>query len=773
MKINFVTSFSKDGYNKYAKKMLLSVIENWSDDLHLYAYFHDFDNDTINDLPSSDKITYRNLNLVEDMIAYRERMKQYDGTMGGKTPYNWRMDAVKWCHKVYALTDFALFTTPDDAKGGFICWLDADTITNKPFSKSKLEEIVHEQADIVHLGRTDSDYSETSFMAFNMANPNVSPYFLADLRGCYDIGEVISYREWHDGFIFERLLKIYTAHGAKVQNLTPTAKGLAAFMQSPLSQYMTHFKGNLKEPLPNTVAPDVSAGRYKKLADLVRTYSDGKKSFHIVEVGTWNGGRAIEMALAAFEKVDSVHYTGFDLFEEATEELDKIELNSKRHNTFDSVRDRLVQFADKMKKDRNKIFTCELHKGDSKVTLTNAVKTIPYADFAYIDGGHSETTVLSDYENLKHVPVIVFDDYFSKDEDGKILGDEYLGTNRLFDKLKGEGKKITVIPSTDKVKGGGITHLVALLNAEGLPEIPKNLLMVPIIVRPRDSVPKEYILSNIEENMKIIKNWSFVKKYPFNEDKAIIVSGGPSVDYNLLKEFIKEHGPYVFCVKHSYPKLIENGIVPFGCVILDPRPVNGISTHGVVRKDLFKDIRRETNFFIASMTDPSVTKLLLEKGATVYGWHAYSEAVQQAANPQNFTVKAKIDLGEDTVFVTGGTCSAMRAIGMAHIVGFRKFHLFGFDGSIPNVTEEMKKETTENKPKYFNVEAFGQKYWTTGELLAMAQDCERLFQKEDVDMQIEVYGKNTLVQTIYDHSRYKNVPHFSQFFHSSQATAAE
>jgi len=106
---------------------------------------------------------------------------------------------------------------------------------------------------------------------------------------------------------------------------------------------MTHFKGNLKEPLPNTVAPDVSAGRYKKLADLVRTYSGGKKSFHIVEVGTWNGGRAIEMALAAFEKVDSVHYTGFDLFEEATEELDKIELNSKRHNTFDSVRERLVQ----------------------------------------------------------------------------------------------------------------------------------------------------------------------------------------------------------------------------------------------------------------------------------------------------------------------------------------------------------------------------------------------------------------------------------------------
>jgi predicted O-methyltransferase YrrM len=54
--------------------------------------------------------------------------------------------------------------------------------------------------------------------------------------------------------------------------------------------------------------------RYRQLADLVRTYG----SETIVEVGTWNGGRAIEMSLASFETKDKVHYIGFDLFEEAT-----------------------------------------------------------------------------------------------------------------------------------------------------------------------------------------------------------------------------------------------------------------------------------------------------------------------------------------------------------------------------------------------------------------------------------------------------------------------
>ena len=59
---------------------------------------------------------------------------------------------------------------------------------------------------------------------------------------------------------------------------------------------------------------DILPNRYKQLADLIRAY----KPKTILETGTWNGGRAIEMALASFKHQDSVHYIGFDLFEDAT-----------------------------------------------------------------------------------------------------------------------------------------------------------------------------------------------------------------------------------------------------------------------------------------------------------------------------------------------------------------------------------------------------------------------------------------------------------------------
>ena len=89
--------------------------------------------------------------------------------------------------------------------------------------------------------------------------------------------------------------------------------------------------------------------------------------------------------------------------------------------------------------------------------------------------------------------------------------------------------------------------------------------------------------------------------------------------------------------------------------------------------------------------------------------------------------------------ITGGTCAAMRILGIMHTMGFRKFHLFGFDSSLKDEpTKEQRKETTgaedeEPKPKYLQVTVRGENYWTTGELLAMAQDCEKVFSDEGLE----------------------------------------
>ena len=100
---------------------------------------------------------------------------------------------------------------------------------------------------------------------------------------------------------------------------------------------------------------------------------------------------------------------------------------------------------------------------------------------------------------------------------------------------------------------------------------------------------------------------------------------------------------------------------------------------------------------------------------------------------------------------------------MSHILGFRNFHLFGFDCNIPEVTEDMKKEKTEDdKPKYLNVETNGSNFWTTGELLAMGQDCEKLFSNQDLDMNITVYGDNTLVSEVFKNTYHADKKNYKE-----------
>ena len=743
----FVTSFSESGYHEYAKNMLESVVDKWNPkEFKLVAYYHDFDIESVSP-PMADNIEYRNLNDVEEMLEYRERMKLHDGTEGGQMKYNWRLDAIKWCHKVYAMTDLAFEIMEQEDNDTWMIWLDADTVTTKRLDVKQFEKWLPEKADLVHLGRTDADYSETSFMGFNLDIHNTCS-LLADLRGAYTIGEVVAYREWHDGFIFERLLNIYKAHGMVTNNLSEGVKGLAAFAQSPLSEYFDHFKGNLKSTVSKTtVAPDVNGPkRYKQLLDLITFY----KPSNIVETGTWNGGRAIQMAVAAFKHTDKVHYTGFDLFEEATAELDHIELNSKPHNSKEAVEARLNEFASKMKP-MGKIFTFKLHKGDTKKTL-KACKSIKKADFAYIDGGHSYETVKSDFENLKHVPILVFDDFFSKDANGVMPDND--GVNQLMKEITAYGK--VVLPSSDAVMGGGITHLCFVAMKQGLPKIPDELTRVPIVVTPKDSRPKEEIINNVLENKKLIKDFDWIKTSKINNETAIIVSGGTSTDWWELKDRIAKTNGKVFCVKHSYPKLLEQGIQPFACVILDPRPIDGVSTHGVVRKDLFNKVDDKTIMLVASMTDPSVTKHLIKKGANVKGWQAYSDALRDMSVTDKIVVDKTTGIEEGSTLITGGTCAAMRTIAIAHTLGFRNFELFGFDCSVGEITEEMKKETTDTekqRPKYMQVETGGEKFWTTGELLAMAQDCEKLFDNEQMDMGINFYGEGTLAAAVWEASK--------------------
>ena len=133
----------------------------------------------------------------------------------------------------------------------------------------------------------------------------------------------------------------------------------------------------------------------------------------ICEIGCYRGKTSFTLCRYALQYTKELHFAGYDLFELATKETDKIEINGRQHGNY--VRTKLAM--DKIKRDchphrlklyryKDTNFTYELHKGFTQDTLEKR-----QFDFVFIDGGHSYETVKHDYEKVQGSKLIIFDDY--------------------------------------------------------------------------------------------------------------------------------------------------------------------------------------------------------------------------------------------------------------------------------------------------------------------------------------------------------------------------
>ncbi len=173
--------------------------------------------------------------------------------------------------------------------------------------------------------------------------------------------------------------------------------------------------------------------RYKYLLKAI----DETKAKVIVEVGTWNGDRALKMIERAslYNDVKQIHYIGFDLFESLSETMYEKEI-SKRPPTEAVVRRKLDASGAKV----------SLYVGDTHQSLPVALDELNIKfDFAFIDGGHSYDTIKNDWECISQMmggdSVVLFDDYWRNRTDH--------GAKRVVDQIDKNIYNVEVLPQVD------------------------------------------------------------------------------------------------------------------------------------------------------------------------------------------------------------------------------------------------------------------------------------------------------------------------------------
>lgn len=233
-----VTTFSRTGYESYAKKMLESCVENWPTKIVVYT------ESPLN--LDHEKLEERNFFEIPGVPAFYQYLQNTPmarGLVNGG--YNYNYDAWKFTRKVFAQWD-----TLKNYEGKVI-WLDADTYVRKPVSVEWIESLFDGKA-LSYLGR-EGLYTETGFLGFDTKADRFKE-FLDLYIGCLRRGVVFTLKRWHDCEVFDWAMK---HSGVSGNNLSPffkipddkkmTLEDLDVFSRSVLGEYLLHFKGKRKD----------------------------------------------------------------------------------------------------------------------------------------------------------------------------------------------------------------------------------------------------------------------------------------------------------------------------------------------------------------------------------------------------------------------------------------------------------------------------------------------------------------------------------------------
>lgn len=187
------------------------------------------------------------------------------------------------------------------------------------------------------------------------------------------------------------------------------------------------------------------------------------------------------------------------------------------------------------------------------------------------------------------------------------------------------------------------------------------------------------------------------RELPAHGQTAIIVCYGPSIK-KTWQDAVRESralGAPIISVSGAHDFLIERDCVPQMHIEFDPREERARFT---------KEPHKDTLYLIASRCHPSVRKRVLGYKALL--WHALQGA------EENGEIQRK-DRKDTGILVPGGACVGLRAITIAHTLGFRTFSIYGFDCSYADGEEWAGAHPGKTKADLVQVRSDGKVFTTS------------------------------------------------------------
>lgn len=167
------------------------------------------------------------------------------------------------------------------------------------------------------------------------------------------------------------------------------------------------------------------------------------------------------------------------------------------------------------------------------------------------------------------------------------------------------------------------------------------------------------VAKNVQAACSLDLPWLAIR--PEHTGEAVIVGGGPSLA-DLLDEvrMRKAAGQFVIATNGAHDFLTANGIIPDAALVIDARADNAA---------FLKNPQPGVKYHLASQCDPALFAALAGMDVTLL--HLNTAGITASIPPTEKPIN----------LLSGGSTVGLIALSLAHVLGYRVFHLYGMDSS--------------------------------------------------------------------------------------------
>ena len=184
-----------------------------------------------------------------------------------------------------------------------------------------------------------------------------------------------------------------------------------------------------------------------------------------------------------------------------------------------------------------------------------------------------------------------------------------------------------------------------------------------IKVEARVNISDDVVVSQVRQNIR--RQLPQAMPYPPQDTEIILACGGPSLETEFSQlRALRETGAKLVSMNGTHDWLLERGLKSSAFVMIDGRPEN---------VKFVRNPQKDTKYYLASQCHPSVFDAL--EGYDVYLFHSILNLDKDCDHAREL----KSYYFNRAMPVTGASTVATRAMVLFSLMGFKYFHVFGFD----------------------------------------------------------------------------------------------